>query len=91
MAMVVQEVYNPLPLAANSTTVLVGGPCTFGSFFCTTAGTFQLTDANSNVIIPAVSLSAGQTVPGGYLCGNGARVVLSAGCAGTASYASFTS
>lgn len=84
MAMTVQESFIPVALAASAT--LFSGPGTFGSFFCTTAGTFQLTDASNNVLIPSVTLSAGQTVPGGYQCGNGAKIVLSGGCAGTASY-----
>lgn len=84
MTMTVQESFIPVALAASAT--LFAGAGTFGSFYCTTGGTFQLTDINNNAIIASVTLTAGQTVPGGYLCGNGAKVVLGGGCAGTASY-----
>jgi hypothetical protein len=86
MGMVVQEVYNPQPLAANSTTTIFAGPGAFGGFLCTTAGQFTLQDASGSTLIATVSLSAGQMLPVGFVCGNGAKVLLAAGCAGTALY-----
>jgi hypothetical protein len=87
MGMIVQEVYNPQRLTANTTAVLVNGPCAFGGFLCTAAGTFSLQDANGAVLIDPVALSVTQFLPAGFVCGNGAKVVLSGGCAGTALYA----
>lgn len=91
MAMTVQEIYNPQSLPANSTTVLVNGPCAFGGFLCTSAGSIAVQDAQGNVIVAAVALTAGQFLPAGFVCNNGVKVVLSGGCAGTALYsASFS-
>jgi hypothetical protein len=86
MGQAVNELFIPVPCAANATVTLGAGPCGFGSFYCTTAGTFTLQDNSGNTIIPAVALAVGATVPGGYQCFNGAKVVLSGGCAGVASY-----
>ena len=86
MGMVVQEVYNPQVLAANSSTLVFTGPGAFGGFLCTSAGQFTLQDASGAPLIATVSLSAGQMLPAGFVCGNGARVILATGCAGTALY-----
>lgn len=82
---VVQEVYNPKPLGANTTTTVfpAGSVCSFGGFYCTAAGTFELQDAASTDIIAAHALVVGGFVIGGCVCGNGLKVVLSGGCAGT--------
>lgn len=83
--MIVQEIFNPKALSANSTTTIfpAGSVCSFGGFYCTTAGTFELQDASGADIIAAHSVAAAGFVVGGCICANGLKVVLSGGCAGT--------
>jgi hypothetical protein len=80
----VQELYDYSVLAANSTTTLAAGSCSFGGFICTTAGNFALNDASNNPIIAAIGVVVGQQILGGIACPFGAKVVLSGGAAGTA-------
>lgn len=87
MAMAVQEIYNPQPLGANVTVTLVNGPCTFGGFIPITAGTFQLKDSAGNNLLGPVGVNILQFVFGGFACPNGAQVILTGGCSGTALYA----
>lgn len=85
-AMIVQELYNPAQCAANATTSIIGLNilCSFGGFICTTGGSVIIQDASGNVIIPSVTLTAGQLLPAGIQCSNGLKVVTSGGCVGVA-------
>lgn len=85
--MIVQELYNYAPLAANSTTTLIATNGCFGGFICTTAGNFLLQDAAGNTIIAAVGVTPGQFICGGIACPGGVKVVLSGGAVGTAYWA----
>lgn len=87
MGMVVQEIYNPQPMAANATVTLFSGAGSFGGFIPITAGTVQIQDASGNNLLGPVAVSILQFVMGGFVCTGGCKVVLTGGASGTALYA----
>lgn len=83
----VQELFVYKRLSAASTTLFgrnTGGA--LSGFLCTTAGTLQITDADSADIVSSLSLTAGQFVNFPCTCPNGATVALGGGCVGTIFY-----
>jgi hypothetical protein len=80
----VREIYTPKRMTANGMIVPIGGQ--IGGFFCTTAGTLQITvgEASGGAdMISSFSVAAGTMYPFNLYCETGAYAVLGGGAVGT--------
>jgi hypothetical protein len=84
--------YNPRPIAANGTLVLVADAANGSQdtqchgFLCTTAGSIrvhQAADGSGAAIVPIVAVTAGMYLPMPMTLSVPSAVVLSGGCTGT--------
>jgi hypothetical protein len=84
--MIVQELFTPKLLAANSSTIIfpANSTCSFGAFYCTAAGTVEIQNADGTDLIAAHAIGVAGVVLGGFICSNGLKITLTGGCAGTA-------
>jgi hypothetical protein len=83
MSSVAREQFRAANMAANAS-YTVGGP-RMGGFIGKTAGAITVTDANGTVLVDAVPIIAGVTIPIPIMfqTGAGAVVTLSGGASGT--------
>ncbi len=83
MTSVVREQFRAVNMAANAS-YTVGGP-RMGGFIGKTAGAITVTDANGTVLVSAVPIIAGVTIPIPIMfeTGAGGAITLSGGASGT--------
>jgi hypothetical protein len=82
--MVVQELFDAVPIAATGVLFAAGKGNGVAGFFCTTAGTITLQDAAGAAdIVSAFAVAAGTFYPMPFGCPNGAKCVIAGGAAGT--------
>jgi hypothetical protein len=83
MSSTVREQFRAQNMAANSS-YSIGGP-RMGGFIGKTAGAITVTDANGTVLVDAVPIIAGVTIPIPitFITGAGGTVTLSGGASGT--------
>lgn len=82
--MIVREIFIPRRLTASGTLLQEAGQ--IGGFFCTTAGTLQITSggaAGGSDIVSSFSVTAGTYYPLPFDCPSGAYAVLGGGAVGT--------
>lgn len=82
--MIVNEIFNPLRLTASGPICNANGE--LGGFFCTTAGTLQITagvTAGGADIVSSFNVTAGTYYPLPFKTPTGAYAVLGGGAAGT--------
>jgi hypothetical protein len=77
-----QEKYTPLVLGVSSTTV-VPGASSIGSFLAVTAGTITLTKLDGTVVLNAFPVAAGQVAYINLRVGHSFTVTLAGGASGT--------
>lgn len=80
--MIVQERYNPIPIAANSTVIVSGSAV--GVFLCTTSGTLTVVSnaydgKATTTLLNAMAVTAGQTYKIPFFLGSNGGTVTTAG------------
>lgn len=75
--MAIQERYNPIVIAANTTVTITGN--SVGHFVCTTSGTLTITSTQYGTLVNALTVTAGNIYPLLFALGSDGGTATTAG------------